>query len=176
VSRSVTTERSQGFPPVSGPDARVLVLGSLPGVRSLEASRYYAQPRNAFWRIMGELYGAWPSLDYPDRLERLVAARVALWDVVAAAVRPGSLDAKIRRDSVEVNDFAAFLDAHPSIERICFNGATAAELFRRRVLPGLGARAPRGMHVLPSTSPAHAGMPFAEKLHLWRCALRCEDR
>jgi len=172
----VTTERSCGFPPVSRPDARVLVLGSLPGVRSLEASRYYAQPQNVFWRIMGEIYGAAPSLSYPDRLERLVAARVALWDVVAAAVRPGSLDSRIRRDSVEVNDFAAFLDAHKRIERICFNGATAADLFRRRVLPGLGQRAPAGMHVLPSTSPAHAGMPFTQKLHLWQCALRFDDR
>ncbi len=175
MSRSPVAKPACGFPPVSRPDARVLVLGSLPGVRSLAESRYYAQPQNAFWRIMGALYGAGPELPYADRLQRLLDARIALWDVVAAAVRPGSLDSRIRRDTVEVNDFAAFLAAHREIERICFNGKTAAELFRRRVLPGLGPHVPDIVHVLPSTSPAHAGMPFARKLDAWRQGLRLSE-
>lgn len=165
------TDRSRGFPPVARADACVLVLGSLPGARSLSESRYYAQPRNAFWRIMGEVCGAGPNLPYAERLQRLVEARIALWDVVAAAVRPGSLDAKILRDSVEVNDFEAFLCAHRHIDTICFNGKTAADLFRRHVLPQVGERMPATLHVLPSTSPANAGMPYAEKLRRWRSAL-----
>ena len=164
------TEPVAGFAPVSAADARVLVLGSLPGVASLQQAQYYAQPRNAFWRIMGELFGASPQLPYAIRLQRLIDARVALWDVVAAAQRPGSLDSSIRRASVQVNDFAAFFAAHPCIERICFNGRTAAELFERRVRPQLDA-APPGV-VLPSTSPAHAGMSWEEKLRRWRAELR----
>lgn len=160
-------ESSQGFGPVCAPNARVLVLGSLPGVRSLQQTQYYAQPRNAFWKIMGELCGASPQLPYAVRLQMLVRARIALWDVVAAAQRPGSLDSSIRRASVEVNDFAGFFAAHPQIELICFNGRTAADLFTRRVAPLLRSAAPPTV-VLPSTSPAHAGMPYAEKLRRWR--------
>lgn len=161
------SDPSCSFAPVSRADARILVLGSLPGTRSLAESRYYAQPRNAFWKIMGELCQAPPELPYPRRLQRLCEARIALWDVVASAVRPGSLDSNIRRASVEVNDFGAFLAAHRQIERICFNGRTAAELFRRHVVPRLGDDMP-AMFVLPSTSPAHAGMPYARKLQRWR--------
>ena len=164
------SEAARGFAPVSAPDARVLVLGSLPGVRSLERAQYYAQPRNVFWRIMGELCGAAPELAYTARLRRLTDAGIALWDVVARAERPGSLDASIRRATVEVNDFASFLRAHSKIERICFNGRTAAELFNARVAPSLPAPVPPAV-VLPSTSPAHAGMSFEEKLRRWRAQL-----
>ena len=171
VDLQKTTEASVGFPPVSAANARVLVLGSLPGVRSLEETRYYAQPRNAFWRIMGELYGAAPELPYADRLQRLLDARVALWDVVASAVRPGSLDSNIARATVVVNDFAAFFAGHRQIGLICFNGQAAEKLFRRHVLPELGALVPNDRMILPSTSPANAGMPYAEKLRQWRSAM-----
>lgn len=171
MTRSRQTEASSGFPPVSKSDARVLVLGSLPGVRSLERTQYYAQPQNAFWRIMGELVGAAPELPYAERLERLVASRVALWDVVAAAVRPGSLDSNIVKDTVVVNDFASFFAAHRHIERICFNGQAAERLFRRHVLPQIGSVVPASLLILPSTSPANAGTPYAEKLSRWRSAL-----
>jgi hypoxanthine-DNA glycosylase len=160
---------SEGFPPVARADARILILGSLPGVRSIEAQQYYAQPRNAFWRIMGELVGAGPELGYAARLERLETSRIALWDVAAAAVRPGSLDAAIVHASVEANDFAGFFADHGRIERIFFNGAKAAELYRRLVLPGLAesdAALPRER--LPSTSPAHAGLAYPQKLEAWR--------
>ncbi len=163
---------SVGFPPVARADAQVLVLGSLPGQTSLARQRYYAQPRNAFWKITGELFGFDPALDYDARLMRLVESRVALWDTCAAAVRPGSLDARILRDSVVPNAFAPFLRAHPQIHRICFNGATSAALFERLVVPGL----PEPLRALPrlrlpSTSPAHAGMSHAHKLAAWREAL-----
>jgi double-stranded uracil-DNA glycosylase len=164
---------SVGFPPVSRPDARLLLLGSLPGQVSLAHQQYYAQPRNAFWGIVGELLGFDPALDYAARQRCLVERGVALWDVCAAAVRPGSLDARIRRDSVVPNDFATFLGAHPQIRCLCFNGVAAASLFGRLVLPVLPPpwqAVPRIR--LPSTSPAHAGMRTADKLEAWRAALR----
>jgi hypoxanthine-DNA glycosylase len=168
VIHSDPTEASSGFPPVSAADARVLILGSLPGVRSLERTQYYAQPRNNFWRIMGELIGASPELPYEERLQRLTDSRIALWDVVASAVRRGSLDSNIVRETVVVNDFGGFFADHSELECICFNGQTAAKLFSRYVLPVPGIVVPRSRLTLPSTSPAHAGMPYAEKLRHWR--------
>ncbi|WP_428101201.1 DNA-deoxyinosine glycosylase [Candidatus Rariloculus sp.] len=163
---------SRGFPPVYSPGARILILGSLPGARSLEAREYYAQPQNAFWRIMGALYGSGPELAYEARLARLTEHAVALWDVLAAGQRPGSLDSAIVRPTAVTNDFASFFERNPSLRSICFNGATAAELYRRKVLPALDSRfAAIPRRTLPSTSPAHARMRFAEKLAHWSAAL-----
>src|SRR5690606_3357348 len=165
--------RARGFPPVSSPDARVLVLGSLPGEKSLEMQQYYAQARNAFWPIMGELCGASPSLPYPRRLERLRAAGIALWDVLAAGERRGSLDSAIVPSSMVINDFASFFAAHPAIRFVSFNGSKAAELFVRRVLPTLPEehKASLEMTRLPSTSPANASYSFERKLASWSAAL-----
>lgn len=164
---------ARGFPPVSSPDARVLVLGSLPGEKSIEMQQYYAQASNAFWPIMSELCGAAPWLAYPRRLERLRAAGIALWDVLAAGERRGSLDSAIVPSSMIVNDFAAFFAAHPAIRFVAFNGSKAAELFRRRVLPKLpGEYASLEMTRLPSTSPANASYSFERKLESWAAALR----
>lgn len=160
----------RGFAPVAAAGARVLVLGSMPGVASLRQARYYAHPRNAFWPIAASVFGFDPALDYPERLRALQASGVALWDVLQACVRPGSLDADIRADTLVPNDFQAFLRAHPSIVRICFNGAKAAALYRRHVLPGLGGAALQYFE-LPSTSPAHAAASFDTKLAAWRAAL-----
>jgi len=162
----------RGFGPVATPAARVLVLGSLPGAESLRRREYYAQPRNAFWTILGAIAGAHPALPYAARLARLGDAGIALWDVCAAARRRGSLDADIERDSVVANDFAAFFAAHPAIRAICFNGRTAALLYRRHVLPGLPAGSASLPRLeLPSTSPAHAAMSLADKTAHWRRAL-----
>lgn len=162
-----------GFPPIAARHARLLILGSLPGRMSLERREYYAQPRNAFWTIMGRLFGAGPGLPYAARTRRLADAGVALWDVCAAARRPGSLDAAIERTSVVPNDFAAFLAEHPHIRLIAFNGGKAAELFRRRVQPALpDALDPVRLATLPSTSPAHAAMPLAEKVTRWAAVLQ----
>ena len=160
---------SAGFEAVARADARVLILGTLPGARSLSCGEYYAQPGNAFWRIMAELAGAAPSLSYTERLQHLVSARLALWDVCASASRQGSLDAAIAAASVVPNDIGGFLQAHPDVRLICFNGAKADDLFRRLVLPRLlpEARTIRCLR-LPSTSPAHAAMPFSKKLEAWR--------
>jgi hypoxanthine-DNA glycosylase len=157
-----------GFAPVSDERARVLILGSLPGQRSLQLRQYYGQPRNAFWAIMGRLFNAGPELPYAERTQRLVDSKVALWDVCAAAHRPGSLDSSISRASVVTNAFADFLGEHRRIGLICFNGSTAAALYSRIVLPDLPeAFRAIPMAALPSTSPAHASMSFDEKLSRW---------
>jgi len=160
---------AEGFPPLADSTARVLVLGSLPGPMSLRERQYYAQPRNAFWRIMGVLFGAGPERPYETRLESLRSHHVALWDVCASAHRPGALDAAIRQASVVPNDFAGFFAEHSELRLILFNGKAAAELYRRKVLPGL----PEELQVLryqtlPSTSPALAAMTFEQKLERWR--------
>lgn len=161
--------RSRGFPPIAGPDARVLVLGSLPGQVSLARRQYYAQPQNAFWRIMGVLAGAGPELSYEDRKARLIAHRIALWDVCRAARREGSLDADIDLASVIPNDFRGFLRSHPGIGLVCTNGSVATRLYQRLVLPRLPAASQAlPLCPLPSTSPAHAAMRFEQKLERWR--------
>lgn len=167
--------RVQGFPPVSAPDARILILGSMPGVASLEAYRYYAHPRNAFWPIMEALLDA----DIPDdehryqrRLATLIDARIALWDVMYRCTRPGSLDSAIDAASIEVNDFAGFFAAHPGIELVACNGAVADKAYRRRVLPLLDAHWAQCPIVrLPSSSPAMASLSVQAKFELWSEAL-----
>ena len=165
--------RDKGFPPIADAHAQVLILGSLPGQVSLQRQQYYALPQNAFWKIMGRLFDAGPELPYDERKQRLVRNGIALWDVCAAAQRPGSLDTSIVHSSVVPNDLAAFIEGHPDIGLICFNGGKAADLYRRLVLPGLPdtGRAIR-YETLPSTSPAHAGMPFEEKLTRWAAVLQ----
>ena len=157
------------LPPIARPDAEVLILGSLPGRKSLEMQQYYAHPQNAFWKLLARIYGGESSLPYTQRVEILTANHVALWDVLAAAERPGSLDSSIVHASARVNDFTTFYRAHPQVRRVCFNGRKAEELYRRFVLSGLPVEFAALRYVpMPSTSPAHAGMPFAEKLVRWK--------
>ena len=166
------SERRVAFAPVATPTARVLILGSMPGVASLDAVAYYAHPRNAFWTMMARLLGFDVTAPYAERLAALQDAGIALWDVLAACVRPGSLDADIEQSSIEINDFEAFFATHPSIQRILLNGGAAFDLYRRHVLPTLG-RGPAALarQRLPSTSPAYAAMPATEKYRHWHAAL-----
>ena len=157
----------QSFPAVYRADARVLILGSMPGEASLAAAQYYAHPRNAFWPIMGTLFGAGADLPYAQRLERLTGAGVALWDVIARCVRAGSLDSAIAHDSIEPNDFAALFAACPHIGHVFFNGAAAETAFRRHVRLAPAIPQPRFTR-LPSTSPAHAARSFETKLAAWQ--------
>ncbi|MCB1774205.1 MAG: DNA-deoxyinosine glycosylase [Gammaproteobacteria bacterium] len=164
--------RVHSFAPVSRSDAERLVLGSMPGVESLRRQQYYAHPRNAFWPIMAELFGFSPGLAYPQRCRQLLEHRVAVWDVLKTCTRSGSLDSAIVPGSVVVNDFSLFLDAHPHIRLVCFNGAAAEQAYRRHVLPGLqGTAAAIRLRRLPSTSPAHAAMSRVEKTRQWRSLL-----
>jgi len=161
----VDIDASVGFPPVSRDDARVLILGSLPGQRSLQAAQYYAHPQNAFWRIMHELTGA--NGTYEERCNTLVEHGIALWDVLAESVRPGSMDADIQTNSAEANDFAGFFSDHQNVGRVFFNGKKAWQLFQRLVLID-GRDTVRRFATLPSTSPAYASMAYEEKLRIWR--------
>jgi hypoxanthine-DNA glycosylase len=164
--------RVHGFPPIAAPSARILVLGTMPGKASLAAGRYYAHPRNSFWRIVGEVLGFDPSLPYEERVSFLRASGIALWDVLQLCTRESSLDSDIDEASIVPNDFASFFAAHPGVRRVCFNGAKAADLYRKHVQPQLAGRASDLEHVpLPSTSPANAGIPYAEKLRAWAAAL-----
>jgi double-stranded uracil-DNA glycosylase len=160
----------ESFPPIVSKKSKVLILGSMPGEASLKAGQYYAHPRNAFWRIMGDLFGAGPQLPYHDRVVRLQSARVALWDSLRACVRAGSLDASITEEVA--NDFPAFFAKYPTITHVFFNGSKAETAFHRHALPLLQNERHvfNGLPVftrLPSTSPAHAMMPFEAKVRAW---------
>jgi hypoxanthine-DNA glycosylase len=163
--------KSLSFNPVASAEARVLILGTLPSVKSLAAGEYYAHPRNSFWWIMGELIGSTPDLPYAERLDCLRQSGLALWDVCKAAERAGSSDANIAMESIEPNDFRSFLITHPRIELICFNGQPAEKLFRRKALPLLAGLRAIPSKVLDSTSPANARLRREDKLARWRNCL-----
>lgn len=156
---------SRGFPASAGRHAALLILGSLPGRRSLAATEYYAHPRNAFWTIAERLFGVPADAAYDVRLDALHARGIALWDVLASSHRPGSLDADIDLASAQVNDIAGFAADHPELRLVALNGRTAGKLYERRILPDL--REPPAHVVLPSTSPAHAAMSVGEKCRRW---------
>lgn len=164
----MTATVARGFAPIAAADARVLVLGSLPSRESLRRQEYYGNPRNAFWPIMGELLGAGPALPYAERVIRLRERRIAVWDVLESSVRPGSMDSAIDLSRARANDFETFFHDCRAVASVCFNGRKAEQLFRRMVLPAIADRA-NGLRLiaLPSTSPAYAAMPFAEKLQRW---------
>ncbi|WP_363351978.1 DNA-deoxyinosine glycosylase [Methylocystis echinoides] len=160
-------DRSVGLPLVARRDARLLVLGTLPGVAALTQRQYYAHRQNSFWKIMGALIGFSPDLPYERRLALVTDRGVAIWNVLAEAERRGSVDANIR--SPAPNDFAPFFAAHGDVRLICFNGREAQTLFKRLVRPALPEQAAAlPSAVLPSTSPTHARMRFDEKLARWR--------
>ena len=167
---------SHGFAPIASRSARVLVLGSLPGTVSLRERQYYAQPHNAFWKLMGRMFDFEADLPYRARVAALKRNRIALWDVCACAYRRGALDSAIVTASVQANEFTAFFADHPRIGTVFFNGAKAAALYRRLVLPTLALRRPLEYFLLPSTSPAHASLSFDEKLKRWSRVRRIARR
>jgi len=158
------------FAPAVCDESRVLVLGSMPGQASLAARGYYAHPHNAFWRIVEDVLGVPRALPYDERLSAVVGLGLGLWDVVAAAHRPGSLDADIDDDTIEVADIAGLLEARPHIALVVTNGGKATSLYQRHVAPSLPVTAPP-WQALPSTSPAHASMPYEQKRARWAEAL-----
>ena len=160
--------RVQSFEPVIGYRPRVVILGSMPGVASLEAVQYYAHPRNAFWPIMGELFGFDHAVDYETRIGEMRKLPIILWDSLQSCYRPGSLDSNIDVDSARANDFPALLERFPEIRAIFFNGATSEKYFRRLALAELPPDIDVELRRMPSTSPAHAGMTFEQKLAAWR--------
>ena len=160
---------SHSFPPIANSDATCLILGSMPGVESLRQQQYYAHPRNAFWPIMASLFGFSEEWQYQTRCEYLANQGVAVWDVLKACHRPGSLDQHIDPDTIEANDFNQFLTQHHAIKAIFFNGAKAEQVFQRHVVPSLPpSTSSLTMLRLPSTSPAHASMNLEQKLTAWQ--------
>ena len=158
----------EAFPPVAASHAHTLILGSMPGAASLTAGRYYAHPRNQFWPLMQDVLGIDADLPYEQRLAQLQAQGFALWDVLGACEREGSLDTRIDPKSIQVNDFADFLAEHPCINRIFFNGAYAEKAFRTHALRTLPWPDSLQLRRLPSTSPANASLSLAQKRAAWR--------
>ncbi|HVR91014.1 MAG TPA: DNA-deoxyinosine glycosylase [Novosphingobium sp.] len=154
--------RSQAFAPICPPETRLLILGSLPGVASLAAGRYYAHPRNLFWTLLGPAIGRaeLQLLTYDERLSALAAARIGLWDAIASAERHGSLDTAIR--AAQLAALLELVARLPELRAVAFNGAKAAAVGR-----GTLAGTTLALIDLPSSSPAYAAMPFAEKRRRW---------
>ena len=159
------SERLTAFPPVARADARVLILGSMPSAASLKEGFYYGHPRNAFWRILAEVYGRPLPATIAEKTALILDNRLALWDSLRACEREGSLDSAIR--SPELNDFGGLFARCPSIKRVLFNGGAAHKLF---VKGGRNYLEGREWHVMPSTSPAYT-LSYERKLALWRQAL-----
>lgn len=158
------------LPPWIGVGCRLLILGTVPSRRSLETGQSYAHPHNLFWPFMGSLFGAGPELEYADRIARLNAVGVGLWDVLRECERAGSLDSGIRASTEVPNDIAGLLAAHPTIGAIALNGAKAQQVFWRRIVPTIDPVRLAAIEVLalPSTSPANAAIPRAVKAERWR--------
>lgn len=153
------------FPPVLDQATRILILGSFPGEASLAAQQYYAHPRNQFWRLLSSVLGDdLAILAYESRLQRLLAHRIGVWDVIAACEREGSLDTAIRR--AQANDFAILKHQCPDLFRVCFNGKTSGKFEAQFAHAGFETL------VLPSSSPANAQLSFEEKLAVWRNIIR----
>jgi hypoxanthine-DNA glycosylase len=152
----------RSFPPVVDARSRLLILGTLPGEESLRRREYYAHPRNLFWPILFALFGETAPADYAERLGFVARRRIALWDVCEAAERVASADTAIRNEVP--NAIPELLDRHPGICAVAFNGSTAQRLYDRHFT----RRAGLTYLALPSTSPAHARLGFADKLGRWR--------
>ena len=167
--------RVRSFEPIVGHQPRILILGSMPGVASLEAVQYYAHPRNAFWPIMADLFGIDHRAGYEQRVAEISQLPLILWDTLEACHRPGSLDSNINIKTARANDFAGLLKRYPGIRAILFNGATSEKYFRQLALPTLPEPLEIALLRMPSTSPAHAGMSFEQKLAAWRQLLELID-
>lgn len=154
------------FAPIARPDACILILGSMPGGASLEAQQYYAHPRNLFWLFIAVILKAPSDLPYQARLQLLLDHKIALWDVLQECVREGSLDSAIKHEAP--NDFVNFLNAHPHIHTVFFNGQKSRKSFKKYVLPSLDLiHHPLSFITLPSTSPANASQKYDMKLSKW---------
>ena len=159
------------FRRITDPNTQVIILGTMPGGESLRKRQYYANRQNQFWKLMGALFDAGSGLRYPERLRKLRAAGIGLWDVLRHCDRETSLDADIKRP--EPNNFRRLFRACPRIHTIFFNGTKAESLYRKLVLPGLPEEWSSIRYVgLPSTSPANTSMSFKEKKRRWMAVRR----
>lgn len=171
ILRMRNNNKIKSFPPVTGKNPEILILGSMPGQESLRQQQYYAYNRNSFWKIMGEIFDFNPELPYEQRLEALKKNKVALWDTAMTCTRRSSADSEIR--NTVPNDIPSLLKKNPGIKKILFNGKTAYNLFVKNfdtsVYAGLV------LEIMPSTSPANAILNFERKLAVWRKHLQPSD-
>ena len=156
------------FYPIVGESPKILILGSMPGQRSLEESRYYAHPQNAFWWIMTKILNVPETLGYEEKCECLRSADFALWDVLYDCQRPGSLDSNIARASEQPNNFVDFFENYNQINLIAFNGGAAMKIFIRHCSEAVLSNSKIKCVQLPSSSAAHASMTRDEKLKIWQ--------
>lgn len=165
--------RAVSFPPIATKKSRVLILGSMPGIKSLEMQQYYAHPQNAFWPVMAALFNM-PVETYAQRIALIKENNLALWDVLKCCERHGSLDTRIDNKTIEVNDFASFFKKHPAITHVFFNGAKSEQEFRKRGLPELPESLRKRLILkrLPSTSPAMASLSKSKKFYAWAAVRR----
>lgn len=154
------------FEPVADENSRLLILGTMPSVKSLEAEFYYAHPRNAFWPILSECFGCAVPETTEEKKGMLLENGVALWDVAKSCIREGSLDTAMKE--IELNDFEAFFRKYPKIDKVLLNGGMAWSLYRR--LPEKLVRS-RPCVKMPSTSPAYT-MKYEKKLEIWKQEIR----
>ena len=164
--KPINNPSSTGFPAIADQQAKILILGSMPSVKSLEKQQYYAHPRNAFWPIMSALFDMEQDLNYQQRCQHLISHHIAVWDVLKSCQRQGSLDQHIKKESIVANDFNTFFLHHPYIHQVFFNGSKAEQVFKQYVVPSLSKTVKQQR--LPSTSPAHAAMKFEQKLRAWQ--------
>nr|WP_294247660.1 DNA-deoxyinosine glycosylase [uncultured Chryseobacterium sp.] len=154
------SDRISSFPPIIDAQSEILILGSVPGVRSLEKQQYYAHPQNAFWKIIFELFDELPTGDYTARIRILKRHHIALWDVIDTCERKGSLDSEIRNE--EANRIGELLENYPGIKAIFCNGGKSYKNLQK--ILGKEYRIP--IFLMPSTSPLHT-VPLAKKLESW---------
>ena len=158
----------ESFEPVIGTNPRVLILGSIPGIVSLQVQQYYAHPRNAFWSIMAQLFDVEWSDDYTSKIQQVKCFPVILWDTLKACHREGSLDSAITKDQLQANDIVGLLEQVPTIRLIAFNGAASEKYFKQTVASLLTNDHQLDQIRLPSTSTAHASKNFQQKLGDWK--------
>lgn len=171
-TKSRVMNNISGFSAIADQNAKLLILGSMPSEISLQKQQYYGHQRNAFWSIMTSLFIEHPAhetLGYKQRKQLLIKNNIAVWDVLQSCHRQGSLDAGIKMDSIETNDFYHFFDTHLAIRKVFFNGAKAESMYKKYVLPTINKKFSSLEYCrLPSTSPAHAAMTLKEKTAIWQ--------
>ena len=156
------------FEPIIGREPRIIILGSMPGVVSLKALQYYANPRNKFWSILAELFGINFEGNYQSRVRQVSRLPLILWDTLKACHRPGSLDSNIQKHAIEANDIGGLVERYTEIRAIAFNGSASEKYFRQLVIGNMPLNRDIELIKMPSTSPANASIKYEQKLVAWR--------
>lgn len=154
--------------PIIGRKPRIIILGSMPSIISINASQYYANPRNLFWMVLADLFDIDIHCSYESKVKQVQQLPIIIWDTLKSCHREGSLDSKILSTDLETNDIGALLKQFPTVQAIAFNGGASAKYFDRLIKPKLSKDQNVELFKMPSTSPANAGMKQQLKLDIWR--------